>query len=517
MSNSVNNLTNCFFYLFVLCFFSSCVVEERYEVNEETGLEWTFKKYRNGDESITLSNVTIKGQHVTYFAASENLFTVYSDSIDIYKGTEISLNHVVSLPYKGYYDGGAYIRPVGVSTARKYGKVFRGYYCSEEGDFWIIHPCLKNGKLADEIYTSDGKYITTITPGEEFCIGFAIDNELVSDDIADYYMISKRKAGEVIRGIFDVQGRELIPICYKDISYPIFWDYLGEVSNTYYFEAEKGSFKYENNIKSTPQYCDIYSQTGELLLSIDNQNNLYVANGKQYSFSNSKIEYKSSSFDPGELWVEIKANDTFKGRVLRKLKVYETSYPGDEYWRAVEHGYYYTMIEDKFYIIHTEHSFSNDFSYIIESIRIPIEATTGKNNISKSSASSKSALDMVRDVLMTDITDSFFENPKSYFIQKATIGKRTDTYEKGESFLIIGDNRMTTQWADGSGRTNKMAPKNITIYDLDGEEKTALAYALDDGLAVRAMNSGGTKYILLYTYNKSMKSYVQMGSYSLYN
>lgn len=109
-------------------------------------------------------------------------------------------------------------------------------------------------------------------------------------------------------------------------------------------------------------------------------------------------------------------------------------------------------------------------------------------------------------------------NPNSYFIKETTIGKRINTYEKGESFLIIGDNRMTTQWADGSSSTDKMAPKNITIYDhLDGEEKKALAYASDDGLAVRAMNSRGTIFIILYAYNESMKCYVQMGGYTLYN
>jgi hypothetical protein len=63
-----------------------------------------------------------------------------------------------------------------------------------------------------------------------------------------------------------------------------------------------------------------------------------------------------------------------------------------------------------------------------------------------------------------------------------------------------------------------MAPKNITIYDhLDGEEKKAQAYVSDDGVAVRAMNSSGTIFIILYAYNKSMKCYVQMGNYTLYN
>ena len=173
------------------------------------------------------------------------------------------------------------------------------------------------------------------------------------------------------------------------------------------------------------------------------------------------------------------------------------------------------MIDNEFYVIHKY----DPYGYvIIESIKIPVASTINMDNVSSSSTNTKSALDMVRDVLMTDITDSFFEDPKSYFIQKATIGKRTDTYEKGESFLIIGDNRMITQWADGSSSTDKMAPKNITIYDhLDGEEKKALAYVSDDGLAVRAMNSSGTKFIILYAYNESMKCYVQMGGYTLYN
>lgn len=513
MSNSVNNLKNCFFYLFVLCFFSSCVVEERYEVNDKTGLEWTFKKYRNGDESITLCDITIKGKKVEYFSLMDNMFQIHSDSVYIYKATQDSLIHVGSVPVILPLRR---CQPVSVLAAKRYGG-FLSIFCSDRNDFWV--ECInQNGDF--EVYRNDGVYVATV-PGWAGCLGYSITNGFHDDEIADYYKIKLEKNETKLEGVFDVHAKEVIPIRYKNVSHPIFWNYLGKVNNNYYFAAEKGSFICEDAAyqRTFSQYFDIYSQTGELLLSIDNQNNLYVANGKQYSFSNSKIEYKSSYEEHtyGGLWDEIEDNDTFKGSALQELKVYSTQYPGDEDWRSVKHGYYYTMIEDIFYIIHTEHSFSNDFPYIIESIRIPIEATTGKNNISKSSPSSKSALDMVRDVLMTDITESFFKNPNSYFIKEATTGKRIDTYEKGESFLIIGNNRMTTQWADGSGRTNEMAPKNITISDLDGEYKTSLAYVLDNDTAVRAYSSGGTKFILLYTYNKSMKSYVQTGSYTLHN
>lgn len=43
----------------------------------------------------------------------------------------------------------------------------------------------------------------------------------------------------------------------------------------------------------------------------------------------------------------------------------------------------------------------------IETIIITVDFTTNRNNISSSSISTKSSLDVIRDVLMTDRTGSF--------------------------------------------------------------------------------------------------------------
>lgn len=507
MSNSVNNLKNSVFYLFLLCFLSSCVVEEEHCIHEDTGLEWTFKKYRNGDESVTIGKETIKGEKVkAYFGYDQIVpFFVFSDSIYIYEGTESTFKLIGVVPRPAY--------DVSCSFVNVYPEDEDGnlrFFNSDQAGFWFELTHKENEKFITELYTNKGVHITTLT-GYPIVYGDTYVNKHNNDHIV-YYHISENFRGDT--GIYDTEGKEIIPIRYPRISKPLFWSYADEVNNNnYFFMAYRG--KYSNS--EDYRYIDIYSQSGDFLLSIDSRDDRYTTNGKQYSFSNPKIEYKETWEKSYEelvsdygLYAELVHDEIFKGHNVFLINKYDIDYryAGDLY--ELTHEYYISMIDNEFYVIHEY----DPYGYkIIESIKIPLASKT----ISSSSANTKSALDMVRDVLMTDITDSFFEDSKSYFIQKATIGKRTDTYEKGESFLIIGDNRMTTQWADGSGCTNKMAPKNITIYDLDGEEKIALAYALDDGLAVRAISSGGTKYILLYTYNKSMKSYVQMGSYSLYN
>ncbi len=496
MSNSVNNLKNSVFYLFLLCFLSSCVVEEKHCMHKDTGLEWTFKKYRNGDESVTIGKETIKGEKVeAYFAYDQIVpFFVFSDSIYIYEGTESTFKLIGVVPRPAY--------DVSCSFVDVYPEDEDGnlrFFNSDQAGFWFELYHKENEKYITELYTNKGVHITTLT-GHHIVYGDTYVNKHNNDHIVYYRIWEARHDGD--RGIYDTEGKEIIPIRYQSISGPLFWSYADEVNNSnYFFMAYRGKY---SNYKDY-RYIDIYSPSGNLLLSIDSRDRQYATNGKQYSFSNPKIEYKQADqdidFDNG-LYAELVFDDTFKGHNVFLINEYR--------YAGVTHEYYITMIDNEFYVIHEY----DPYGYkIIESIKIPLASKT----ISSSSANTKSALDMVRDVLMTDITDSFFKNPKSYFIQKATIGKRTDTYENGESFLIIGNNRMTTQWADGSSSTSKLALRNITINDLDGGEKTALAYALDDGLAVRAISSGGTKYILLYTYNKSMKSYVQMGSYSLYN
>lgn len=511
MSNSVNNLKNCFFYLFVLCFFSSCVVEERHNINEDTGLEWTFKKYRNGDESVTIGKETIRGESVKpLYYRNLDLFTVFSDSIYFYEATEFSLKCMGAVPRPSCQVSCSIVSIFDEEGHLEDEKGTPIIFNSEQKDFWVRLSHVEDEECISEFYTNKGVYITTYVGRIISDYGKTFTNEHTNDAIV-YYRVGTIRGNY---GLFHANGKEIIPIRYPSISEPLFWSYADEVNNNnYFFMAYRG--KYSNS--EDYRYIDIYSQSGDFLLSIDSRDDLYTTNGKQYSFSNPKIEYKQTwekaeqdlDFDNG-LYAELVHDKTFKGHNVFLINEYDIDYryAGDLY--SLTHRYYITMIDNEFYVIHEY----DPYGYkIIESIKIPLASKT----INSSSANTKSALDMVRDVLMTDITDSFFENPKSYFIKEATTGKRIDTYDKGESFLIIGDNRMTTQWADGSGRTNKMAPKNITISDLDGEYKTSLAYVLDNDTAVRAYSSGGTKFILLYTYNKSMKSYVQTGSYTLHN
>lgn len=518
MSNSVNNLKNFVFCLFILCFLSSCVVEEKDKYEEGTELEWTYRKYRNGEESFTAAGKTIRG--VDFENHNYGLFSLYSNCYTVYHVTNDTIYRIMDIPQDADYF------LVDVVGQTKHGSKYPPRYSSANKDFVIaitysINEAQDNREFHTFFYRSDGKYIIDGEFSRDMR-AVNIYNEYHRHDYIDYYLYrsnpTRKYTGYLsdICAIFNIDGDVIVPLKSYDYGIEhIFWNLADEISYSYYFIATED----QTDAPGNANLYDIFSKTGDLLLSIDTKNEIYVANGKQYEFKGWRREYKRKYGDDNtstKLWDDV-SNNSFHGSEiypLREFVTYKTYSSGETYEK--DHRYLLTKMEDAFYIIHQYES--DDVSYVIESIRIPIEYLTSNESVSNSSTNKKSALDMVRDVLMTDITDSFFEDSKSYFIQKATIGKRTDTYEKGESFLIIGDNRMTTQWADGSSSTDKMAPKNITIYDhLDGEEKKALAYASDDGLAVRAMNSRGTIFIILYAYNKSMKCYVQMGGYTLYN
>lgn len=517
MSNSVNNLKNCVFCLFFLCFLSSCVVVEKDLYEKGTGLEWTYRKYRNGEESFTAAGEMVRG--VDFNNHGFGLFSLYSNCYTIYHVTNDIIYKIMDVPESADFF------LVSVVGQKKYSSIYPPYSSANKHFVISITYCINQDQSNEEYHTcfyrSDGKYITDGRYDEDMKAVY-IDNEYHRHDYIDYYLYrsnpTRKYTGYLsdICAIFNIDGDIIVPLkSYDDGIEHIFWNLADEISNSYYFIANE-SQAYDANYNAN--LYDIFSKTGDLLLSIDTKKEIYVVNGKQYEFRGWRREYKRKYGDyktSTKLWDDVSSNSFHGSEIyqLRKFVTYTTYSSGETYEN--NHRYLLTKIEDAFYIIH---QYESDDADVIESIRIPIESLTSNESVSSSSTNTKSALDMVRDVLMTDITDSFFEDPKSYFIQKATIGKRTDTYEKGESFLIIGDHRMTTQWADGSSSTDKMAPKNITIYDhLDGEEKKAQAYVSDDGVAVRAMNSSGTIFIILYAYNKSMKCYVQMGNYTLYN
>lgn len=374
MSNSVNNLKNSVFYLFLLCFLSSCVVEERHNINEHTGLEWTFKKYRNGTESITIAGQTVRGDYVRYFFGRGNMFNVVdADSSYIYNVIGDKLQKFVAIPRKGL------TQPVSIfGKPKEYetittiinGEIF----CSENKDFWIQEFYLNGDESYFDLYLSNGKFIKTVTE----CRGVAIYNKFYDDYYPDYYSLES----DGMWGVYTADGEQIIPIKYNSVRYK-YWSFGGEVTNLYYFIAQRDEFEIEGDeyykSESPTRFYDIYSKSGELLLAIDNKNEICVANQKQYKFENWKTEFKSADSPDGGLWDEIEDKETFKGYTLVLLKEYEKYHPeyDSEYWAILKHSYYLTMIEGSFYIIHKYED--HNFDYIVESIKIPIRLGNDDN------------------------------------------------------------------------------------------------------------------------------------------
>ena len=351
MSFNFNHLKKYFVCIFGLCLFSSCIVEERHEINEYTGLEWTFKKYRNGDESITVGNQTIRGKDVDYFYRGENLFKIISDSAYIYYASESMLLQITAIPKHG--------QPYSIITvSRESGDEGNSLFCSSNGDFWIQNLYKDNdGYHYADLYNRNGNYIATVSK----CLGIKCENPYW--DYVDYYLVQNEFGEEIFRpkkvGVYDVNGNLVVPIVYHNVG-EIYWSFGEEVANLYTFIAQKGTLKGEDFFDEIQSY-DIISYSGELLLSLDLSKRRYFANGKQNVLDNWRIEYDSDSgiskYEEDSMWAALERR-TFKGYNVYPLDT-------EEYYNS----YFITKIDNAFYLLHRyEGEHYND---IIESARIP--------------------------------------------------------------------------------------------------------------------------------------------------
>lgn len=353
MSNSVNNLKNCVFCLFILCFLSSCIVEERHEINEDTGLEWTFKKYRNGDESITVGNQTIRGKDVDYFFSGENLFRIISDSAYIYYASESMLLQITAIPKHGQ------LHTI-ITVSRERRDEGNRLFCSSNGDFWIQNQYEDNdGYWYADLYNRNGNYIATVSK----CFGIKCKNPYW--DYVDYYKVQnefgERKVNRPTKvGVYDVNGNLVVPIVYYDVG-EIYWSFGEEVANLYTFIAQKGTLDGEGFFHEIQSY-DVISYSGELLLSLDLSKRSYFANGKQNVLDNWRIEYDSDSgiswYEEDSMWAALERR-TFKGYNVYPLDI-------EDY----DDSYFITKIDNAFYLLHR---YKNR---IIESARIPLASKT---------------------------------------------------------------------------------------------------------------------------------------------
>lgn len=346
MSFNFNHLKKYFVCIFGLCLFSSCIVEERHEINEDTGLEWTFKKYRNGDESITVGNQTIRGKDVDYFYRGENLFKIISDSAYIYYASESMLLQITAIPKHGL------LHPI-TTVSRELRDKGNRLFCSSNGDFWIQNEYWDNdGHKYADLYNRNGNYIATVS----HCFGIKCKNPYW--DYVDYYSVRNEFGEGTFRpekvGVYDVKGNLVVPIVYHNVG-EIYWSFGEEVANLYTFIAQKGTLKGEDFFDEIQSY-DVISYSGELLLSLDLSKRRYFANGKQNVLDNWRIEYDSDSgiskYEEDSMWAALERR-TFKGYNV---------YPLDT-------GYFITKIDNAFYLLHRYTG--ENYNDIIESARIP--------------------------------------------------------------------------------------------------------------------------------------------------
>lgn len=348
MSFNFNHLKKYFVCIFGLCLFSSCIVEERHEINEKTGLEWTFKKYRNGDESITVGNQTIRGKDVDYFYRKENLFKIISDSAYIYYASESMLLQITAIPKHG--------SPYSIITiSRESGDEGNHLFCSSNGDFWIQNLYKDNdGYDYADLYNRNGNYIATVSD----CFGIKCENPYW--DYVDYYLVKNEFGEATFRpakvGVYDVNGNLVVPIVYHNVG-AIYWSFGEEVANLYTFIAQKGTLKKEDFFDDIQSY-DVISYSGELLLSLDLSERRYFANGKQNVLDNWIIEYDGIPWrEEDSMWAALERR-TFKGYNV---------YPLDT--KEFNNSYFITKIDNAFYLLHR---YKREYeSYIIESARIP--------------------------------------------------------------------------------------------------------------------------------------------------
>lgn len=346
-------MKNNFLYLFVLASLCSCVVEEKKEVNPDTGLEWISKKYRNGDESITIGDVTLRGSKVRYCSTYQNWFEVWTDSIRIYEGAKASLNHLVSLPLDEA------VSTVGVVFIM-HDKTSASFRFNDNIWFQVNHHSRSPYESNKDLYLSNGAYIATVSRS---VTGVAIYKGHNDDNIVDYYLLQNFNEDEdfTYTGVYNPLGEELVPIKYGWVRH-MFWNFVDELNNNYYFIAHKDD------------YVNVYSCRGDLLLQIDNANDIYVASGKQYSMQDAMKEYRKEYRYETVDEYNRRINPYFNSEYIY-TPLYKDNYKIklksiDDYCSLT--NYYLSKDGDSFYILRESESIDDYDTIVIESVQIPI-------------------------------------------------------------------------------------------------------------------------------------------------
>lgn len=332
----------------LICIATSCIIVERNHYEERTGLEWIYREYRNGEQSFTAAGETIRG--VDFENHGFGLFSLYSDCYTIYHATNDTIYRIMDIPKKA---DDFIVGVVGQNWLSP------GYpYSSANKDFVIEIEYWSNENYHTYYYHSDGKYFTE-SHDYSWLSAVNVDNEYHSHDYIDYYLFNGKEEDKVFNTngdiIISVKGAYIIDGRHK------FWNLTDKISNSYYFivnhEDEDGN----------DYQTDIFSKTGDFILSIDVNKEIYITNGRQYDFSDWKEEYIS---------YEELVHESFRGSNFYTIKVDKNE---DTY-------YYLTKVDNAFYILRSEEYLSSH----MESVCIPMQTSPikGKEEGSKESASS---------------------------------------------------------------------------------------------------------------------------------
>ncbi len=129
-----------------------------------------------------------------------------------------------------------------------------------------------------------------------------------------------------------------------------------------------------------------------------------------------------------------------------------------------------------------------------------------------------------------DITEPFFRIDKTYYIQSfinlmlfgsdGDIDKAVKRYGKGQASVTVRDKVMKITFEDGSGSPRKVVGglKNCSVLKSSRETVTIPMYVLDDGSAIRVVQSNSDRKITVYEYgfNRATQKYVNLFCYILY-
>ncbi len=284
------------------------------------------------------------------------------------------------------------------------------------------------------------------------------------------------------------------------------------------------------------------SSAGDFIITVkDPDVSIINSNGQSIlSFRAEGVEGAALNYDSGKFWIfvwnKLKKRGVYDatGKVIVPLKEFEE---GSVKYNKAKNSIVFIPQEGKERVLCSMSVLSAnklksgtiDIIYNPNKPKINLGSTNQKPTVNLGGQSRKSEDYSFENVVkeakndILEISEPFFKENKTYSVRYYNLLMLNDLkeYEKGKFFITVKDKVVTIKFDDGSGSSHKIVSgiKKCTVRASDGGSVTIPMYVLDNGMALRAIQSKSERRITIYEYhfNNPTQKYILGAYYVLYD